>query len=76
VEHLKGAALGFVGDKHSSLLRKSTNYSGKKFYRTGPWAGSVKPIYSCNLRILVISKLESLSLAASNRTGWKCLLRD
>ncbi len=64
MEHLKGASLG-VGsslawkhltrleklamDKHSSLLQKSVNYGGNKFYSTGP--GVSCKIGTLNFRI-------------------------
>jgi hypothetical protein len=40
-----------IRDKHSSLLRKSVNYGGKKHYSTGPWTQWDKKfmavIYEC-----------------------------
>ncbi len=42
----------FARDKHSSLLRKSINYSRKMFYSTGPWSEEVKSENQNDLKML------------------------
>jgi hypothetical protein len=45
----KAGALGLNGlpGTNTGLLRKSVNYSCKKFYRIVPWRGWLRPFYDC-----------------------------